>query len=297
MALCEGARFGAKSALRMAQLSAMVAITLGAMLGITSAAASTLVETTNGWVQGKTVGSVDQWLGIRYAASPAGVGRWKPPQPPGPYGTNPYNATQFGAPCPQNISQFGNSIPLPIPPNTVPVPGSADSEDCLFLNVYAPADRTDDRGELLPVLFWIHGGSNQYGEGSSYDPTPLVTQGHIIVVTINYRLGALGWLAHPLLDGGDNSSGNYGLMDQQFAMRWVNHNVAAFGGDPHKVTSGGESAGGLDTCSHLASPTAAGLFRGAIIESGCIISQVLQPVLVALWGLPGAGQRGRLGVS
>ena len=118
------------------------AITLAAVLGITSAAASTLVETTNGWVQGKTVGSVDQWLGIRYAASTAGVGRWTPPNPPGSYGTqeDPYAATQFGAPCPQNISQFGNSIPLPTPPNTVPVPGSADSEDCLF-----PASRSATR--------------------------------------------------------------------------------------------------------------------------------------------------------
>jgi para-nitrobenzyl esterase len=289
MALCEGARFGGKSALRMAQLSAMVAITLGAMLGITSAAASTLVETTNGWVQGKTVASVDQWLGIRYAASPAGVNRWTPPKPPGSYGTrqNPYAATQFGAPCPQNISQFGNSIPLPTPPNTVPVPGSADSENCLFLNVYVPAGRSSEGGGPLPVLFWIHGGSNEYGEGSSYDPTPLVTQGHIIVVTINYRLGALGWLAHPLVDNGaPNSSGNYGLMDQQFAMRWVNRNISAFGGYPHKVTIAGESAGGFDTCSHLASPTAAGLFRGAIIESGCIIFQYPQAVLEAVSGDP-----------
>src|SRR5208282_5835510 len=290
MTFGEAARFGAKSALRMAQLSAMMAaaITLAAVLGVTSAAASTLVDTTNGWVQGKTVGSVDQWLGIRYAALPAGVGRWTPPNPPGFYGTpqNPYAATQFGAPCPQNISQFGNSIPLPTPPNTVPVPGSADSEDCLFLNIYVPADRSDDRGEPLPVLFWIHGGSNEYGEGSAYDPTPLVTQGHIIVVTINYRLGALGWLAHPLLDGGANSSGNYGLMDQQFAMRWVNRNIAAFGGDPRKVTIAGESAGAIDACSHLASPTAAGLFRGAIIESGCIVFQYPQAVLEAVTGAP-----------
>ena len=245
MTFGEAARFGSKSAPRVAQLSAMVAVAiiLAAWFGITSVAASTLVETANGWVQGKTVGSVDQWLGIRYAASPAGVGRWAPPKSPGSYGTrqNPYAATQFGAPCPQNISQFGNSIPLPTPPNTVPAPGSADKEDCLFLNVYVPADRLDDGHEPLPVLFWIHGGSNEYGEGSSYDPTPLVTQGHIIVVTINYRLGALGWLAHPLLDDGSpNSSGNYGLMDQQFAMRWVNRNIAAFGGDPHKVTIGGD---------------------------------------------------------
>ena len=291
MTFGEAARFGAKSAPRMAQLTAMmaVAITLAALFGITSVAASTLVETTNGWVQGKTVGSVDQWLGIRYAASPVGIGRWAPPKSPGSYGTrqNPYAATQFGAPCPQNISQFGNSIPLPTPPNTVPAPGSADKEDCLFLNVYVPADRRDDGREPLPVLFWIHGGSNEYGEGSSYDPTPLVTQGHIIVVTINYRLGALGWLAHPLLDGGSpNSSGNYGLMDQQFAMRWVNRNIAVFGGDPHKVTIAGESAGAIDSCSHLASPTAAGLFRGAIIESGCIVFQYPQAVLEAVSGVP-----------
>jgi para-nitrobenzyl esterase len=291
MTSCDRARFGPKSALRMARVSAITAaaISLAAMLGIASAAASTLVETTNGWVQGKTIGSVDQWLGIRYAASPAGPGRWTAPKPPGFYGARqaPYPATQFGAPCPQNISQFGNSIPLPTPPNTIPAPGSADSEDCLFLNVYVPADRHDDRGEPLPVLFWIHGGSNEYGEGSSYDPTPLVTQGHIIVVTINYRLGALGWLAHPLLDDGSpNSSGNYGLMDQQFAMRWVNSNIAAFGGDPHKVSIAGESAGAIDSCSHLASPTAAGLFRGAIIESGCIVFQYPQAVLAAVSGSP-----------
>jgi para-nitrobenzyl esterase len=270
----------------MVVAAAALTVLLGTMAG---AAASTLVETTNGWVQGKTVGAVDQWLGIRYAASPTGAGRWAPPTPPASYGTrqNPYGATQFGAPCPQNISQFGNSIPLPIPANTVPVPGSADREDCLFLNIYIPADRHDDGGERLPVFFWIHGGSNQYGEGSSFDPTPLVTEGDVIAVTINYRLGALGWLAHPLLDGGTpDSSGNYGLMDQQFAMRWVKDNISAFGGDPQKVTIAGESAGALDVCSHLASPTAAGLFRGAIIESGCIIFQFPQPVLEAISGDP-----------
>ena len=288
MTICQVDGRGEKSARTRFGAVAAAAIILAAFIGtIRGVAASTLVETTNGWVQGKTVGSVDQWLGIRYAAPPTGIDRWAPPKPPGPYGArqDPYDATQFGAPCPQNISQFGNSIPLPIPPDTVPVPGSADSEDCLFLNIYAPADRHDD-GAPLPVFFWIHGGSNQFGEGSSFDPTPLVTQGHVIAVTINYRLGALGWLAHPLLDGGTNSSGNYGLMDQQFAMRWVEENIAAFGGDPHKVTIAGESAGALDTCSHLASPTAAGLFRGAIIESGCIVFQFPQPVLEAISGAP-----------
>jgi para-nitrobenzyl esterase len=274
---------------KAAQIMAAAAIILAALSGTTTpATASTLIETTNGWVQGKAIASIDQWLGIRYAASPAGAGRWAPPKPPAYYGVrqDPYNAMQFGAPCPQNISQFGDSVPLPIPPNTVPTPGSADSEDCLFLNIYAPADRYDD-GEPLPVLFWIHGGSNQYGEGSSQDPTPLVTEGHVVVVTINYRLGALGWLAHPLLDGSiPNSSGNYGLMDQQFAMRWVKDNIAAFGGNPQKVTIAGESAGALDTCAHLASPMAAGLFRAAIIESGCIIFQYPQAEIEAISGDP-----------
>jgi para-nitrobenzyl esterase len=288
MRVREAARRGANSALVMTAMTAAPAILAAIFAMNAQAARSALIETTNGWVQGKTVGAVDQWLGIRYAASPAGSLRWAAPTPSGSYGTrqNPYDATQFGAPCPQNISQFGNSVPLPVPPNTVPVPGSADSEDCLFLNIYAPVGRQND-GEPLPVFFWIHGGSNQYGEGSSFDPTPLVTAGHVIVVTINYRLGALGWLAHPLLDGGTpNSSGNYGLMDQQFAMRWVKGNISAFGGDPQKVTIAGESAGALDVCSHLASPTAAGLFRGAIIESGCIIFQYPQPVLEAISGDP-----------
>ncbi len=151
----------------------------------------------------------------------------------------------------------------------------------MALNVWAPADAKGS----LPVFIWIHGGSNVYGEGSGYDPRPMVRQGNIIVVTINYRLGALGWLAHPLLDDGTpNSSGNYALMDQQFAMQWVRNNVGGFGGDPNQVTIGGESAGGLDTCSHLASPTAAGLFRGGIVESGCIIGQTPQATYESVTG-------------
>ena len=200
------------------------------------------------------------------------------PKAPESYGTlrgPPTPRRNLALPVRRTSPSSATSIPLPTPAkHTVPVPGSADSEDCLFLNVYVPADPREDNREALPVLFWIHGGSNQYGEGSSYDPTALVNQGHIIVVTINYRLGALGWLADSLLDGDvPGSSGNYGLMDQQFAMRWVNRNISAFGGDPRKVTIAGEFAGGIDTCSHLASPSAAGLFRGAIIESGCIVFQ------------------------
>ncbi len=254
-----------------------------ALAGSASAPDSTLVQTEYGWVQGQTNGKVNTWLGIHYAASTAGQYRWTTPRPPGQYGTadTPFQATEFATPCPQNISPFGNSTTYPVTSSSVP--GSADSEDCLALNVWAPAEATGP----LPVYFWIHGGSNVYGEGSSYDPRPLVLQGNIIVVTINYRLGALGWLAHPLLDGGTpNSSGNYGLMDQQFAMQWVRDNIAGFGGDPNQVTIGGESAGGLDTCSHLASPTAAGLFRGGIVESGCIIGQTPQAAYESTTGNP-----------
>ena len=252
--------------------SCLTGLSAPALAG-SAATASTLVQTAYGWVQGQTNGRVNVWLGIHYAASTAGAYRWTPPRPPEPYGTadSPLQATQFATPCPQNISPFGNSTAFPVTASSVP--GSADSDDCLALNVWAPASASGP----LPVFLWIHGGSNIYGQGSGYDPRPLVTQGNVIVVTINYRLGALGWLAHPLLDGATpNSSGDYGLMDQQFAMQWVRDNIAGFGGDPDQVTIGGESAGGLDTCSHLASPTAAGLFRGGIVESGCTIGQTPQ---------------------
>ncbi len=272
-------RRGAAIALGVAGLAAWLSVP--ALAAGSGPAASTLVQTEYGSVQGQTDGRVNVWLGIHYAGSPAGQYRWTPPRPPASYGTadSPFQATEFAPPCPQNISPFGNSTAYPVTSSSIP--GSADSEDCLALNVWAPARATGS----LPVFVWIHGGSNVYGQGSGYDPRPLVTQGNIIVVTISYRLGALGWLAHPLLDGDTpNSSGNYGLMDQQFAMQWVRDNIAGFGGDPDQVTIGGESAGGLDTCSHLASPTAAGLFRGGVVESGCIIGQTPQATYEATTG-------------
>ncbi|MGA6986052.1 MAG: carboxylesterase family protein, partial [Terriglobales bacterium] len=163
-----------------------------------------------------------------------------------------------GPACPQ----AGSTAPLP------------QSEDCLFLNVYVPATATPH--SKLPVYLWIHGGALVTGTGADYDPSVLVAENNIIVVTINYRLGALGWLVEPgLLATTANSfqnvgdAGNYGLMDQQFAMHWVQRNISGFGGDARKVTIGGESAGGLSVSSNLVSTTtAAGLFRGAIIESG-----------------------------
>jgi para-nitrobenzyl esterase len=119
-------------------------------------------------------------------------------------------------------------------------------------------------------MVWIHGGTLTVGESDDYIPTRLVQGGDVIVVTINYRLGALGFLAHPALSGEsrEHISGNYGIMDQQFALKWVQRNIAAFGGDPHNVTIFGESAGGLSVLSQVASPTAAGFFHRGIVESG-----------------------------
>ena len=201
--------------------------------------------------------AVNVFFGIRYAAAPQGAARWTPPQPPTPP-TSTALADFPGPACPQ----AGSIAPLP------------QSEDCLFLNVYVPATATSH--SHLPVYLWIHGGALVTGTGADYDPSVMVAENNIIVVTINYRLGALGWLVEPGLlaetpgffqNVGD--AGDYGLMDQQFAMQWVQRNIGGFGGDARKVTVGGESAGGLSVSTNLASTTTAtGLFRGAIIESG-----------------------------
>lgn len=155
---------------------------------------------------------------------------------------------------------------------------ASESEDCLYLNVYAPVARHGQQRDL-PVMVWIHGGALTTGESDDYNPRRLVTQGDVIVVTINYRLGALGFLAHPALSGESayGASGNYGLMDQQLALQWVQDNIAQFGGNPHKVTIFGESAGGLSVHSQLASPLAAGLFQRAIAQSGAYA--LTQPAL------------------
>jgi para-nitrobenzyl esterase len=149
-------------------------------------------------------------------------------------------ATAPGSPCPQ---------------------GETGAEDCLYLNVTAPTDTR--RGERLPVLVWLHGGGFTSGAGAEYDGARLATEGRMVVVTVNYRLGALGFLATPVL--GD---GNYGLMDQTAALRWVHRNAARFGGDPANVTLAGQSAGARSICAQLAAPAALGLFHRAIIQSG-----------------------------
>src|SRR6185295_13139218 len=157
------------------------------------------------------------------------------------------------------------------------------TEDCLFLNVFTPDKTNSGQPHLLPVMFWIHGGALVVGESDGYDPTALVAKG-VIVVTISYRHGALGFLTHPALsaESPQGASGNYGLMDQQAAMRWVQRNIRHFGGDASNVTIFGESAGGLSTHSQLVSPLAAGLFHKAIVESGAY--SLTQPSLAAAEG-------------
>jgi para-nitrobenzyl esterase len=208
-----------------------------------------VVGTSDGAVRGLASGTIDEFLGIPYAAPPVGALRWRPPQPAARW-SGVRDATQFGPHCPQSASPFGEA---------------SMSENCLFLNVFTPGGRQARRH--TPVMVWIHGGALVTGESDDYLPTNLVQDG-VTVVTINYRLGALGFLAHPALADAEGQSGDYGLMDQQAALRWVQRNIARFGGDPRNVTVFGESAGGLSTLSQVASPQARGLFEKAIVESG-----------------------------
>ena len=207
------------------------------------------MTTVGGAVRGKTVAATDEFLGIPYAAPPVGALRWQPPRPAAPW-HGVRQAVSYAQHCPQPSSPFG---------------AAGASEDCLYLNVFAPAGT---RTSNLPVMVWVHGGSLRTGESDDYNPAGLVRDG-VVVVTINYRLGALGFLADAALasrPGGP--SGNYGLMDQQAALRWVQRNIRGFGGNPGDVTLFGESAGGLSTLSQLVSPGARGLFQRAIVESG-----------------------------
>jgi para-nitrobenzyl esterase len=227
--------------------------TLAAGTALTGAAPATagtspIVSTASGAVQGTTAGGVDEYLGIPYAAPPVGSLRWEPPAPPASW-SGTLQATSFGPHCPQAAGPFGTA---------------STSENCLYLNVFtAPGGSPAGR----PVMVWIHGGALVSGESDNYNPTALVKDG-VTVVTFNYRLGELGFLADSALASAQGDAGNYGLMDQQAALRWVRQNIAAFGGNPRNVTLFGESAGGLSVLSQLASPGAAGLFQRAIVESG-----------------------------
>ena len=219
--------------------------------------ASLVVRTDKGLVRGTENGGAREFLGIPYAAPPVGALRWRPPRPATRW-TGIRDASQPGNVCAQN----GNI--------TTGVVATSTAEDCLYLNVYTPPTFSF---RPRPVMVWIHGGGFTGGAGSIYDGAPLAVTGNAVVVTINYRLGPFGFLALPALDSEspDGSSGDFGLMDQQAALRWVQRNALAFGGDPHDVTIFGESAGGASVCDNMASPTASGLFERAIAESGCFL--------------------------
>ena len=214
------------------------------------------VRTANGRVRGTTAdaGDVQVFRGIPYAAPPVGARRWLPPQPVKDW-PGVRDATAFAPACPQP-KRAGQLLKV----------GHTD-EDCLYLNVWAPKRSRSKR----PVMVWVHGGGMIVGAGSLkvYDGAALARQG-VVVVTINYRLGVLGFMAPPGLsaESRDRVSGNYGLLDQIAALRWVRENIAAFGGDPANVTIFGESAGAVSVGCLLVAPAAKGLFHRAILQSG-----------------------------
>jgi para-nitrobenzyl esterase len=237
--------------MRQLLLAALLwAISLGAMAQSDQAATVSL-KTPSGVLRGATRDGMRRFLGVPYAQPPLGELRWRPPQPLQAW-SGSRDALQFGAECMQGRGR-------------APV---AMSEDCLFLNVWV-AEKP--KSHHLPVLVWVHGGAFMVGSAAqpTYDGAGLARQG-LIVVTLNYRLGKFGFLAHPALTQAnpDEPLGNYGLMDVLAALKWVQANIKAFGGDPRKVTLAGQSAGGAAVYDLLSSPLAAGLFSKAIIESG-----------------------------
>jgi len=221
--------------------------------------------------QGVLVGTTDTGVtvfrGIPFGASPAGDLRWTPPRPAPTWGSQPRQATTFGAPCTQTLGSGGGQWTIEYMTPTEP----AVSEDCLFLNIWTPAALTGSPAPTatLPVFFYIYGGGFNEGSGAVpvYNGANLAKQG-LIVVTLNYRVGSLGFMAHPELTAEQNgASGNYGIHDQIAALQWVRDNIKAFGGDASKVTIAGQSAGGMSVQALIVSPVAKGLFRGAVIQS------------------------------
>ena len=222
----------------------------------------TTIELADGTIEGEVAGTTRRFRGIPFAAPPVGALRWRPPRPPAPWtGTLPTKA--FSSACPQRPSTLGTP---------------SENEDCLYLNVWTPDPAPRER---LPVMVWFHGGGNEFGStgdviplglgGLIFDGQLLTERRDVVVVTTNYRLGKLGFFAHPALAAEDPDApyaGNQGLLDQRAALAWVKSNIAAFGGDPDNVTIFGESAGSADVCFQVVSPGSRGLFHRAISESG-----------------------------
>lgn len=224
----------------------------------TVAAVSDTVSTTNGDIRGAVDDGYRYFQGVPYAAPPTGGRRWKAPEPAEAW-TGVRDGTTVASRCIQ--------APFTLPGLDS---GAPESEDCLTLNISTPlnADESSD----YSVLFWIPGGGYLVGSGDTYGGKNFATEGNIVVVTMNYRLGPLGWLSDPALDPDGGNVGNYGLQDQLAALSWVQDNIQRFGGDPKKVTVAGESMGSQSVCNVLASPEASGQFRSAMILSGPCIS-------------------------
>ncbi|MBX7172224.1 MAG: carboxylesterase family protein [Pyrinomonadaceae bacterium] len=247
---------------------------------ITQVFATNQVKTANGVVEGtgKQKSGVRMFKGIPFAAPPVGDLRWKPPQPVKTW-AGIRDATKFGPRCMQQ-SVFSDMV----------FRSNGMSEDCLYLNVWTPANNNKEK---LPVLVYFYGGGFIAGDGSEfrYDGESMASKG-IVVVTMSYRLGVFGFMAHSELtkESPFHASGNYGLLDQAAAIRWVVQNIAAFGGDPKKITIGGESAGSFSVSAQMASPLSKKLIRGAIGESGSVLSFNLAP---RIFPLSQAEQKGK----
>jgi para-nitrobenzyl esterase len=243
--------------IRISTLLAIAALVAGAA----HAQPAPTVRIDSGPLVGVTEGPANVFRNIPFAAAPVGELRWAPPQPARPW-TAPRPAAEAGPSCPQPMNADGT-------PNFGGANGPT-SEDCLQLNVFAPKTANMAHAKGAPVMVWIHGGGHRWGAGWVYGGQNFARDG-VVVVTINYRLGALGYFAHPALTKAarpGEALGNYGLMDQIAALKWVQRNIAAFGGDPRNVTVFGESAGGMSTLALLATPSAKGLYQKAIVESG-----------------------------
>lgn len=210
-----------------------------------------IVKISDGALKGYAANGISTFLGIPFAAPPVGDLRWKPPAAPAKW-TDTRDAGSFGPSCVQTNTYGVMAV-------------RSTSEDCLYLNVFAP---TAGRSKLRPVMVWIHGGGLINGRTNDYDPRKLVKDGDLVVVSLTYRMNAFGFMAHPALDKEGHAFGNYGLLDQQAGLKWVQDNIKAFGGDPNNVTVFGESAGGISIMFNLISPGAKGLFHKAILQSG-----------------------------
>ena len=254
-------------------MSHLVTLTLASTVLAVSAAhmPAQIIQTAQGKISGQKAANsvITVFKGIPYAAPPVGNLRWRPPQTPAAW-QGVRAADAFGASCMQTV--MASMLPMHMPWTEEFLTHNKVSEDCLFLNIWTPAPRESAN---LPVVMFIHGGGFSGGAGdvAVYDGVNLAARG-LVVVTINYRLGVFGFLAYPDLsaESEHHSSGNYGLLDQIAALKWLQANVSHFGGDPHNITIWGQSAGALSVADLIASPLAAGLFQRAQADSGLGIS-------------------------